>query len=118
MTSLGRIAKATGIAIIVSLICLLPPIVHFVTGPLGPAIGGYIAGTRTRLSHSQSAVLGIVLGVLVGVPAPLAFAQTGLLPAISNVALIAFVILITLYVGVLGGVAAAIGGQSARSDAE
>ena len=55
--------KAAVMAVGISIVCLLPPIVHFVTGPLGPAIGGYFAGNRMRLTGGQAALVGLILGI-------------------------------------------------------
>src|SRR5262249_20308494 len=54
----------------VSLACLLPPILHLVTGPLGPFIGGFVAANRVRPGvRAQGIVattLATVLSTLVG----------------------------------------------------
>lgn len=52
----------------ISLICLLIPIVHFVTGPLAPFIGGFIAGTRHSSSPSQAVGIGFLMGSLMILP--------------------------------------------------
>ena len=44
--------------------CLAPPILHFVTGPLGPAIGGFIAGIRSRCTFEQAALTGLLMSAL------------------------------------------------------
>lgn len=46
----------------VALLCLVPPGIHFLTGPLGPLIGGAIAGARLRARGSDAFVAGMVLG--------------------------------------------------------
>jgi hypothetical protein len=40
--------------------CLLPPLLHFVTGPLGPFIGGFIA---TNLAHPETRGRAIIAGM-------------------------------------------------------
>ena len=52
-------------AVVISLACLLPPLIHFVSGPLGPLIGGWFAGSRTQASQSQSVILGLLMGLIV-----------------------------------------------------
>jgi hypothetical protein len=110
-----RVLKAIVMAIVISVGCLLPPIVHFVTGPLGPAIGGYFAGSKMELRGEQAALLGLVLGLLVGVPAPLFFV------AFEHINLstmqIAFLSgFAAIYFGCLSGIAAWFGGNSARNE--
>ena len=43
--------------------CLLPPILHFITGPLGPLIGGFVAGTRTHADKKGAIVIGLIIGL-------------------------------------------------------
>jgi hypothetical protein len=54
----------------VSLGCLLLPILHFVTGPLGPALGGFVAANRVRQSARSRAIVALTvatcLALLVG----------------------------------------------------
>lgn len=52
----------------VSLICLLIPILHLVTGPLGPLIGGFVAGTRHASTPSQAVGIGLLMGLLMILP--------------------------------------------------
>ena len=40
--TLGQDVKAGLMAMGIAVLCLLPPGIHFVTGPLGPAIGGFL----------------------------------------------------------------------------
>lgn len=44
--------------------CVAPPILHFFTGPLGPAIGGFMAGIRSRCHFEQAALIGLLMSVL------------------------------------------------------
>jgi hypothetical protein len=115
MSSVSRVVKATAMAVGISILCLLPPIVHFVTGPLGPAIGGYLAGSRMKLSGGQAAFLGLVIGVTVGVLAPIIFVTIGNLD-LSTLVLVFFGGFAAIYAMVLSGVAAYFGGNSARSE--
>ena len=39
-------SRAAFIGAGVALLCFLPPILHFVTGPLSPAIGGFVGGMQ------------------------------------------------------------------------
>ncbi len=39
-------SRAAFIGVGVALLCFLPPIIHFITGPLSPAIGGFVGGMQ------------------------------------------------------------------------
>ncbi len=114
--SVLRVVKAAVIAIGVSVLCLLPPGIHFVSGPLGPLIGGWVAGHVTRLRAGEAALLGLLLGLLVGLPAPILLEELHVV-SIGGPAVAFFAIIGAIYFGVLGGVAAGIGGHSAHEDA-
>lgn len=45
----------------VSLGCLLPPILHLVTGPLGPAIGGFVAANKVRQSARAQLIVAVTI---------------------------------------------------------
>jgi hypothetical protein len=118
MTKIFQVVKAAVMAAVISVVCLLPPIVHLVTGPLGPAIGGYLAGSRMRLSGGQAAFVGLFLGTLEGVLTPLLFVRINLIPDFSTPILVFFGGFVAIYVMVLSGAAAWIGGNSARNESE
>ena len=42
--------------------CLLPPIIHFVTGPLGPLIGGFFGGMKARADGNGALIIGLIIG--------------------------------------------------------
>lgn len=48
----------------ISVGCLLPPLLHFVTGPLGPFIGGFAAGMKARATGKDALLIGLTMGVL------------------------------------------------------
>lgn len=50
----------------ISVLCIVPPIIHFVTGPLGPVIGGFIGGMRTRAKLSGAIAIGLTMGICLG----------------------------------------------------
>jgi hypothetical protein len=100
----GRVALATLIAFIVSVVCLLPPGVHFITGPIGPAIGGYVAGSRMKLTATESAVAGLAMGIAIAATFILAFEYLAFMPNLAPQASIPLSLIGALYVGLLGGV--------------
>ncbi|HVX29748.1 MAG TPA: hypothetical protein VHA53_04650 [Nitrolancea sp.] len=117
MSNASNAIKGVIIAGVISLLCLAPPIVHFVTGPLGPAIGGYVAGTRLRLTGGQAAFVGLILGIVEGVLTPWLFVDVfHLIPDFSTPILVFFGAFVALYVGLLSGAAAWYGGNAVRND--
>ncbi|HEV8637399.1 MAG TPA: hypothetical protein VG370_24530 [Chloroflexota bacterium] len=54
----------------VAVLCLIPPVVHFISGPLGPLIGGAIGGARSRATGLNALVVGLTIGVLLAVIVP------------------------------------------------
>jgi protein-S-isoprenylcysteine O-methyltransferase Ste14 len=53
---------------------VLPPILHFATGPLGPLIGGFIAANRAKPGPRGQAIIAILVGT--GVAGLMAIAAT------------------------------------------
>ena len=47
----------------VAIACLVPPVVHFISGPLGPLIGGAVAGGRSRARGLSALVIGAIVFV-------------------------------------------------------
>ena len=69
----------------VALLCLVPPLLHFVTGPLAPFIGGAVAGANLRARTDgtyalilMSALMAVMLGAAVAVIAGPAIFIVGL----------------------------------------
>lgn len=54
----------------VAIACLIPPIVHFISGPLGPLIGGAFAGVRLKTAGVHAVVAGLTIGVALGLVVP------------------------------------------------
>ncbi len=112
------------LAAAVSLACVLPPIVHFVSGPLGPGIGGFVAGLNLRCDFNGAAALGAVEALVFVVAASLlAIAASvfapGLLPSVNWIVTVVGGLVVFLYVFWLGTMGAWAGGAMARrSEAE
>ena len=105
----------------VALLMCLPPILHFVTGPLGPLVGGFIGGYRTRISLTGAMSMGLLMGLFVTAPVAglLAFGSVtqGFLPLGVRDVLMYVGIAIIGYTGFLGSIGAAIGGHLAHQQA-
>lgn len=109
-----RIVEGIVLCGIVSLLALLPPGLHFVTGPLGPIIGGFAAGAALRLRAAEAFILGVVLALLIGLPAPILLTELGILPHLATAALVFFSLLAAVYIGVFSMAGAYLGAQSGR----
>jgi hypothetical protein len=99
----GRVAMATLIAFAVSVACLLPPGIHFVTGPIGPAIGGYVAGSQLKIKGDESVVVGLAMGVAIAATLVVSFEYLAFMPDLAPQTTIPLSIVGALYTGVLGG---------------
>jgi hypothetical protein len=95
----------------ISLLCLLPPLVHFVTGPLSPFIGGWFAGSRLQAGPGQAIGIGILMGFFMVLPVAAALAVNSLvLSWVEGDFLLIIGIVILGYTAVLGTAGAMVGG--------
>jgi hypothetical protein len=108
----------------IALGCALPPVVHLVTGPLGPFIGGLVAGNRVAPAVRGRIVIGasiglglaLVIGTVLTVFVSLATASE--LPTwfpTSAGARVAIVGIVWTYGTLLGTVGATVSGSLSRA---
>lgn len=79
-SSVGRELASGLIGAVVSVCCIFPPILHLVTGPLGPLIGGFVAANRVQptprarilVALTIATVLSGVIGSAVSIAASIA----------------------------------------------
>ncbi|WP_038038965.1 hypothetical protein [Thermorudis peleae] len=109
-----HIIAAIAIGAAVSLLALLPPGIHFVTGIFGPIIGGFVAGAVLRLRTSEAVILGIVLALGIGLPAPFLLRMLHILPRLETAAFIFFGIFGALYIGVFSMTGAYLGALASQ----
>lgn len=57
-------SRAAFIGVGVALLCFLPPIIHFITGPLSPAIGGFVGGMQLPGRKPSLATIAGMAGVM------------------------------------------------------
>lgn len=105
-----RLIKALAVAIVVMILSVLPPGLHFILGPLSPLIGGVAAGIVGRLRGGEAFVFGIIEAVAAGFTAGILFPHLTHL-TLGTATLWFFGIIAALYAGVLGGAAAYFGGR-------
>jgi hypothetical protein len=108
----------------VALACVLPPILHFVTGPLGPLIGGFVAASRSKPGPRGRAIIAFSVGTglagLIGIVATVLLSLAGRneLPSWfpSSGALSTILAGVWLYGVTLAGVGTTISGAFARRE--
>jgi hypothetical protein len=49
----------------VAIACILPPLLHLITGPLGPFIGGFVAANRAKPGARGRIVIAVTIGTAV-----------------------------------------------------
>ena len=109
--------KGALIGFAVALAMLLPPILHWVSGPLGPLVGGFLGGSRARLRPSHAPLMGLLMGLFMVAPLSLliaasSIADTFLPEGLRNILAVVAVVIV-LYTTVMGSIGAAIGGALA-----
>jgi hypothetical protein len=103
----------------VAIASLLPPILQFVSGPLGPLIGGVVAGAKYRATGIHALVAGLTIGVLLALVVPvLATLLKAILPVVvPTEALVAVGVIVFLYSTALGTAGAWMGGRIGQASA-
>ena len=100
-----------------SILLLLIPIVHFITGPLGPLIGGYVGGGVVRATPGQALGIGLLMALFTATPVillVLALQSLAIWESAQGILASAAGIL-AVWAGVLGTVGAYFGGRSSAS---
>ena len=115
VSSTENAIKAVVLTFVVSALCFLPPVLHFITGPLGPGIGGYVAGNRFRVTALQAVILGIIVGASVGLLGPWLILSFNHLHFSGNITTMIYGFAM-LYTGLLSGCAAWFGGMTAADE--
>ena len=102
----------------ITFICLAIPLVHFVSGPIGPFFGGFIGGSIARAQPFQALVLGISSGLLTATPAvllvPISHLFPDLIPPQMQQLIIWAILGIVVYTGLLSSLGALWGGHRVR----
>ena len=78
--------RAAFIGVGVALLCILPPIIHFITGPLSPAIGGFVGGMQlpgrrpsTTAIAGMAAIMTVVLTIIITIFAAIGLAVAAII---------------------------------------
>jgi hypothetical protein len=106
----------------VAAVCVMPPILHFITGPLGPFIGGFVAASQARpggrgrvvipftIATGLSSFIGVAAKVVLAVASPSDLPEW--FPAPST--LLAILAGVWLYAAALASVGVAVSGAISR----
>ena len=110
-------AKYALIGFGISLACMIPPGIHFVTGPLGPVIGGFFAGNKHKAHPDQALGIGVLMGLFMVLPVGIVLAVDKLAPSLnswidSDILTIAGLIVLS-YTVLMGSLGAIVGGYIA-----
>tara|TARA_B100001964_G_C13944415_1_gene470441 strand:+ start:238 stop:603 length:366 start_codon:yes stop_codon:yes gene_type:complete len=109
--------KSAFIGFLIAIVMLLPPIIHFITGPIGPLIGGFVAGTKIKAMPSQAILIGLFMGIFMITPtivvALVSSVFEAILPAAVRQGLVFVAIIAVVYTAVFGSVGAVVGGHFA-----
>ena len=109
--------RAALIGVGIALIGLIIPVVHVITGPLGPLAGGFFAGSSLDTPDEVKAIgVGALMGVFMGLVAT-PFALGVYLLADVPVIVAYIPAFVAVYVALLGTVGAVIGVTRARASA-
>jgi hypothetical protein len=120
-----RLLRFSALGFGVSFLCCLPPLIHFLTGPIGPWLGGFLAGTESRAEPAESLLIGLGMGLMGDVVVGIVVAVFTLTPlremAPPDVDPRGFTLLAMLavasYFTLAGSIGALFGGRRARKRA-
>ena len=107
--------KGALIGFAIALAMLLPPMIHWVSGPLGPLAGGFIGGSRARADGWRALGVGLLMGLFMILPIVVILlvvnsVAESLIPGGMRKMLGIVAVVIVLYTGFMGSIGAAIGG--------
>ena len=105
----------------VTLIALAIPIIHFISGPIGPFIGGWIGGAKAYTTPGRAIGLGLLMGLLMASPVigtiVLSIFISGIISDDMRKILCFVAIGLSIYTGLLGTLGALLGGRQALNKA-
>ncbi len=106
--------RAAAIGSVVTLACVLVPVIHFITAVPGAFLGGYIAGLKMSCPADRTFLLGTLMALLLVVPI---FLCTLVVSIVLNFSLTFSVytsIVFIVWFGLSGTLGAYFGGVTAR----
>lgn len=110
--SAKRIALGALLTLAIAILGILPPLLHFITGPLGPLIGGLFSGYRMQARLAEAAGMGLVVGFIILVPGALIVSMLGDAPGSGNTQVV-ILLGVAAYFGLMTMLGALAGGALA-----
>ena len=114
---IGLVVRGAIIGVGLSILLLLIPIVHFIVGPFGPLIGGYVGGGVARATPGRALGIGVLMAFFMAAPTFLtALALDSLGVWASAQEILTWVAgILAVWAGLLGTVGAYFGGRASGS---
>jgi hypothetical protein len=117
LESIGRVARATLLAVGLTAIFLIPTLLtHIGLGLVAPISSGYMTGRLRKVSGGEALAIALILALCVGLPLPIAQREFGFLSQLSSLAVIFISGVVAVYYGALVGIAACYGGHLVREE--
>lgn len=98
------------IGFVVNLFCLIIPLVHFITGPLAPLIGGWFIGSRHRIRPGRAIMIGFLMSLFQVLPVAIVFMINNILSWVESGYLFSICVVVLGYTAVLGSIGTMLGG--------
>lgn len=112
------VVKSSLFGFLIALAMLAPPIIHFLTGPLGPLVGGFFAGTRAKVTVGKSPIIGMMMALFMVAPITVLVTFSSVtenfLPKNFQNILVILGLGIVFYTFIMGTAGAALGGALIR----
>lgn len=110
--------KGALIGIGIAVLSVLPPMIHFVTGPVGPLIGGFVAGSKVAATPRKAVGIGVLMGCFSVAPITVGLTVLRFLFDMfsdSGVRTVLFIaVVVVVWMGILGTCGALLGGYVSR----
>lgn len=119
-----QLTSAVVAALAITVLLLIIPVVHFVSGPIGPFVGGFIAigrwSSRPESAFAAGIAFGFVLWLMLGVVAAIVIAilafATGLISGGTGALIIGAVVGGVFYITILATAGAIVSASRVRGE--
>lgn len=119
-----QLTSAVVAALAITVLLLIIPVVHFVSGPIGPFVGGFIAigrwSSRPESAFAAGIAFGFVLWLMLGVVAAIVIAilafSTGLISGGTGALIIGAVVGGVFYITILATAGAIVSASRVRGE--
>ncbi len=113
---LERLPKTIGLALLLTGLFLIPQfLIHIPTGIIAPISAGITTGGIRKVRPWESFCIGLILFLVIALPAPIAYIWFGVANHLPFIAIFAFSLVFGLYYGTLIGLFSWIGSRINQS---